>query len=123
MLGSRAVEGGRKSGGASVVTAVIAATVECSLLRRFIALTVRYNCAEPEIGIFFRQKAMWKVEEDEILIDFVKNNESLYNVKSKEYRNTQLKQNLWSNAGTILQKSGGFIVSSKSFYIALHSSG
>ena len=105
------------------MTAVIAATVECTLLRRFIALTVRYNCAEREIGICFRQKAMWKVEEDEILIDFVKNNESLYNVKSKEYRNTQLKQNLWSNAGTILQKSGGFIVSSKSFYIALHSNG
>ena len=48
---------------------------------------------------------MWNGEEDEILIDFVRNNESLYNVRNKEYRKTQMKQNLWSNVGTILQKS------------------
>ncbi|XP_063585206.1 uncharacterized protein LOC134762592 [Penaeus indicus] len=49
---------------------------------------------------------MWNGEEDEILIDFVRNNEALYNVKSKEYRKTQMKQNLWSDVGNILQKSG-----------------
>jgi hypothetical protein len=37
----------------------------------------------------------WSSEEDELLIDFVKSHEMLYNVKSKDYGQAQLKQNLW----------------------------
>lgn len=35
----------------------------------------------------------WSSENDEILIDFVRNHEVIYNIKSKEYRKSQLKQN------------------------------
>lgn len=49
---------------------------------------------------------IWTSESDKILIDFVRNHEALYNVKSKDYRKAQLKQNLWNNVGTILEKSG-----------------
>jgi hypothetical protein len=44
--------------------------------------------------------------EDELVIDFVKNHEMLYNVKSKEYRQAQLKQNLWCEIGGTLNKTG-----------------
>ena len=49
---------------------------------------------------------IWTSESDKSLIDFVRNHEALYNVKSKDYRKAQLKQNLWNNVGTILEKSG-----------------
>ncbi|KAF5302420.1 hypothetical protein FQR65_LT08508 [Abscondita terminalis] len=45
----------------------------------------------------------WTSEQDEILIDFVRNHESLYNVQSKDYRKTQLKQSLWKEIAQILQ--------------------
>lgn len=48
----------------------------------------------------------WTSEKDAKLIKFVKNHEALYNIKSKEYRKTQTKQNLWNEIGKILQKSG-----------------
>ena len=51
---------------------------------------------------------MWRGEDDEILIDFVKNNEILFNVKCKEFRQNQLKQNLWNEIAPILQRSGWF---------------
>ncbi|KAL4112856.1 hypothetical protein QTP88_016576 [Uroleucon formosanum] len=49
---------------------------------------------------------IWTSENDEQLIDFVKNHEALYNIKSKEYRQAQMKQNLWNEIGITLQKSG-----------------
>lgn len=49
---------------------------------------------------------IWTSENNEQLIDFVKNHEALYNVKAKDYRQAQLKQNLWNNIGMLLQKSG-----------------
>lgn len=49
---------------------------------------------------------IWTSEDDETLIDFVKCNEPLYNVKCKQYRQAQLKQNLWNDIGTTLGKSG-----------------
>lgn len=48
----------------------------------------------------------WSSEDDEILIDFVRNHEAIYNIKSKEYRKSQLKQNLWREIGEILKKTG-----------------
>lgn len=51
----------------------------------------------------------WTYENDEELIDFVKNHEALYNIKSKEYRQAQLKQNLWNKIGIKLLKSGVYI--------------
>jgi hypothetical protein len=36
----------------------------------------------------------WSSEEDELVIDFGKNHEMLYNVKSKDYRQAQLKLNV-----------------------------
>ncbi|CAH4031821.1 unnamed protein product [Pieris brassicae] len=52
----------------------------------------------------------WTSENDEQLIDFVKNHEALYNIKSKEYRQAQMKQNLWNEIGITLQKSVRFIL-------------
>ncbi|XP_063832100.1 uncharacterized protein LOC135081298 [Ostrinia nubilalis] len=37
----------------------------------------------------------WSAQEDEILIDFVKVNEALYNTKCADYRKPHVKQNLW----------------------------
>jgi hypothetical protein len=34
--------------------------------------------------------ATWTSENDELLIDFVKDNEALYNIKYKEYRQAQM---------------------------------
>lgn len=48
----------------------------------------------------------WSSEDDELLIDFVRNHEAIYNIKSKEYRKTQLKQNWWREIGEILNKTG-----------------
>ena len=50
--------------------------------------------------------ANWNSEEDEQLIDFVKNHEMLYNVKSKDYRKAQLKQNMWCEIAGTLNKTG-----------------
>ncbi|GFX43081.1 uncharacterized protein TNCV_2711251 [Trichonephila clavipes] len=48
----------------------------------------------------------WIPEEDEILIDFVRNHELLYNIRHPDYRKAQAKQHLWESIGTILEKSG-----------------
>lgn len=48
----------------------------------------------------------WSSEDDEILIDFVRVHEILYNVKHKDYRQTQMKQKLWCEVGEILNKTG-----------------
>lgn len=53
-----------------------------------------------------KQKSVWTVEEEEILIDLVKINEVLYNAKLKEYRNTELKASIWTGIGEQLKKSG-----------------
>jgi hypothetical protein len=52
------------------------------------------------------QQNNWSSEQDEIVIDFVRNHEALYNVKSADYRKMQLKQKLWYEVGTILHKTG-----------------
>ncbi|KAK9738872.1 Alcohol dehydrogenase transcription factor Myb/SANT-like [Popillia japonica] len=51
------------------------------------------------------QNNNWCGEQDEILIDFVRNHEPLFNVKSAEYRKMELKQKLWHEVGTILSKT------------------
>ena len=51
----------------------------------------------------------WTSENDKVLVDFVKNNEALYNVKCVDYRKAQLKQNLWNNIGKKLKKSGVYL--------------
>ncbi|GFW34703.1 uncharacterized protein TNCV_953311 [Trichonephila clavipes] len=48
----------------------------------------------------------WIPEEDEILIDFVRNHELLYNIRHPDYRKAQAKQHLWESIGTTLEKSG-----------------
>ncbi|GFU25098.1 uncharacterized protein NPIL_393881 [Nephila pilipes] len=53
-----------------------------------------------------RANIPWVGEEDKILINFVKNHEALYNVKHRDYRKSHLKQHLWNNIGTTLDKSG-----------------
>lgn len=57
----------------------------------------------------------WCSEEDEILIDFVKNHEALFNPKSAEYKKMQLKKKLWHHVGTILHKTG------RNYLLLLHS--
>ncbi|KAF6207094.1 hypothetical protein GE061_018333 [Apolygus lucorum] len=46
-------------------------------------------------------------EEDEILIDFEKNHECLFNVATKDFRNTQLKLSPWKEMGTTINKTEG----------------
>ncbi|GFT37009.1 uncharacterized protein TNCV_175281 [Trichonephila clavipes] len=48
----------------------------------------------------------WIPEEDEILIDFVRNHELLYNIRHPDYRKAQAKQHLWESIGTTLEQSG-----------------
>lgn len=48
----------------------------------------------------------WTSEFDEVLIDFVKNHEALYNVKCNDYRKNQLKQNFWKEIGNNLKRTG-----------------
>ena len=52
---------------------------------------------------------MWTSEEEEVLIDFVKNHEILYNVKLKEYRQLTAKHILWKEIGDLLNKPGMYI--------------
>ncbi|KAJ8931975.1 hypothetical protein NQ314_015073 [Rhamnusium bicolor] len=53
-----------------------------------------------------KQQALdWSFIQDEVLIDFVKTHECLYNVQAKEYRKTKLKQSLWHEIGGILNKT------------------
>jgi hypothetical protein len=52
------------------------------------------------------QQNNWSSEQDEIVIDFVRNHEAFYNVKSADYRKMQLKQKLWYEVGAILHKTG-----------------
>lgn len=46
----------------------------------------------------------WTLEQDEILIDFGRAQECLYNIQLKNDRKTQLKQTLWKEIGGILKK-------------------
>ncbi|GFY77122.1 uncharacterized protein TNIN_107131 [Trichonephila inaurata madagascariensis] len=48
----------------------------------------------------------WTPEEEEILIDFVRNHDILYNIRHPDYRMAQIKQHLWESIGTTLDKSG-----------------
>lgn len=52
----------------------------------------------------------WTSEQDEILIDFVRSHECLYNVQCKDYRKTQLKQSLWKEIAQILQITDNTII-------------
>lgn len=52
----------------------------------------------------------WTSEQDEILIDFVRSHEILYNVQCKDYRKTQLKQSLWKEIAQILEITGNTII-------------
>ena len=52
----------------------------------------------------------WSNEDDEMLIDFVKVHECLYNVQLKDYRKTQMKQNLWNEIGKIINKTGSIAI-------------
>lgn len=58
------------------------------------------------------RSVVWTLEQDEMLIDFVKNHELLYNVKCKDYRKTQTKLHLWKKIANILgdNKTGMYYV-------------
>lgn len=49
-------------------------------------------------------------EQDEILTDFVRSHECLYNVHCKDYRKIQLKQSLWKEIAQIPQITGNAII-------------
>ncbi|KAG8174697.1 hypothetical protein JTE90_024400 [Oedothorax gibbosus] len=46
-----------------------------------------------------QEKTVFSMEEDEILIDYVKNNEIIYNKNHIEYKNYQLKKRKWIDVG------------------------
>ncbi|XP_030754758.1 uncharacterized protein LOC115881426 [Sitophilus oryzae] len=51
------------------------------------------------------EQTNWSSQQDEILIDFVRNHEALFNVKSSEHRKTKLKTSLWREIGAMLSKT------------------
>lgn len=56
----------------------------------------------------FNPKSSFSPEEDEVLIDYVKNNEILYNAKIKEFKNSFAKSELWEAIGQELKKTGEY---------------
>lgn len=51
-------------------------------------------------------KIKFTSEEEEILIDFIKNNEILYNVRHKRYRDADAKNRLWLRLARKIGKDG-----------------
>ena len=51
-------------------------------------------------------KEKWTAEQDELLINEVKQREALYNYRIKEFKNAQLKSHMWIEIGRILKLSG-----------------
>lgn len=52
------------------------------------------------------KKLKFSVEEEEKIIDFVKNNEILYNAKHKQFRETERKNFLWLQLAKDLKMDG-----------------
>ncbi|GFW91731.1 uncharacterized protein TNCV_4501501 [Trichonephila clavipes] len=83
---------------------------ECKVAGRY----DRHNGSNSLLHVFFwtavtkkmSSNIFWTPEEDEILIDFVRNNDVLYNKIHPDYRKAQTKQHLWESIGTTLEKSG-----------------
>lgn len=54
------------------------------------------------------KKIKFSFEEEELLIDFVKSHEVLYNVKHKAFRDTEAKNRLWMKFAEQLDKDGEY---------------
>lgn len=52
------------------------------------------------------KKAKFSDEEEEQIIDFVKNHDILYNVRGKSFRDSEAKNRLWLQLGQQLGKEG-----------------
>lgn len=52
------------------------------------------------------KKSKFTAEDKEKLIEFVKSHEILYNVKNKDFRNTEKKNRLWSQLSNTLNTDG-----------------
>ncbi|XP_053621174.1 uncharacterized protein LOC128681372 [Plodia interpunctella] len=50
-------------------------------------------------------KVVWTSDEDEILIKFVRGHDILYNVRHKNYRQTNAKRKLWREVGKTINKT------------------
>ena len=52
------------------------------------------------------QKVKFSLADEEQIIDFVKSNEVLYNVKHKHFRDSEAKNRLWKQLGEAFGKDG-----------------
>ncbi|GFT41503.1 uncharacterized protein TNCV_3942631 [Trichonephila clavipes] len=82
---------------------------ECEVAGRY----DRHNGSNSLLNVFLdsggkkmSSNIFWIPEEDEILIDFVRNHNILYNIRHPDYRKAQTKQHLLESIGTTLEKSG-----------------
>lgn len=57
-----------------------------------------------------QQKDTFSLEEDEILIEYVRENEALYDFSNKRYADSMYKNTLWTTIGNKLQKGKGIII-------------
>lgn len=55
-----------------------------------------------------QKKIKFSLEEEEKIIDFVKSNEILYNVKHKQFRDTEAKNRLWLQLAGDLRMDGSY---------------
>lgn len=55
-------------------------------------------------------KTAFDLQDEEKLIEFVKSNELIYNVQHPMYRNSSMKQRLWNEFASSIEKDGEFII-------------
>lgn len=52
------------------------------------------------------KKVKFSAEEEEIIIEYVKSHEILYNVRSKNFRDTEAKNRLWLKLADEMERDG-----------------
>lgn len=57
-----------------------------------------------------KENKKFTIEEEELLINFVKKNELIYNVQHKLYRSSELKNRLWNIFALSINKTGNIFV-------------
>lgn len=63
------------------------------------------------------KKVKFSLEDEEKLIEFVKNNEILYNVRNKKFRDTEAKNRLWLELATEMGLEGEYLSSCMNFIL------
>lgn len=54
------------------------------------------------------KQTKFTTQEEEMIIDFVKSNELIYNIEHKDYRQSEMKNRLWNELAQKIGKDGEF---------------